>query len=121
MKNCKHIIKKRYSNIDFKKIIVYQNPFPFRLFLEKVNPDHVGIIWGKRRKRSSKGNNRVKVAKVFYDIFPSVLGLSVVSFCDDAIILLEQICNYSLIVALSVSFLYYGMLLKLGMRQSSLA
>jgi len=78
----KKIIRNRFKGFRFKKIICYKNPAECsHLKIERVNPDHVGIVWGKR-KRGSKGRNYVKVGKVFYEMMPLVFGLSVVGWLD---------------------------------------
>lgn len=48
------------------KLIYYKNPNEFTTFnLERVNPDHIGIIWGLKKKR-----NPVQIGKV---LIPSIL------------------------------------------------
>jgi hypothetical protein len=44
------------------KLLYYKNPNECYMFnYERVNPDHIGLIWGKRK---TKGKNWVKICKV---------------------------------------------------------
>ena len=78
----KRLVEKRYRDLVFEKIILYKNPRFYRSwYLERVNPDHVAFLWAKRRKKG-KGDNMVKIAKVYFHVLPVVFGLSVVGWLD---------------------------------------
>ena len=73
------IFKKDFS---FKTIICYKNPNECTSFnIERVNPDHVGIIWGKRKK-TSRGNNVIKIGKVYFSSVVLSYGLMVAGYMD---------------------------------------
>lgn len=87
----KIMIKKIFNKTEFKDIIVYKNPNECnKLVLERVNPDHIGIIWGKR-KRGSKGQNMIKIAKVFFSVFPCSLGFYCVSLIDNSMVAIKTV------------------------------
>ena len=82
-KNLKKIIKKRFENIHFDKIILYRNPNEFNAIkIERVNPNHVGILWGKRKKKLNKGTNYIMFGKVYFKALPVIVGLSVCGWLD---------------------------------------
>ena len=76
-------MKFKYLKKDtFSKIIWYKNPNECVDFnVERVNPDHIGILWGFRKK-SSKGRSWMQIAKIYFSIIPVVYGLAVVSWLD---------------------------------------
>ena len=75
----RRIFKKNYK---FNDVICYKNPNECSSFnIERVNPDHVGIIWGKRKK-TSKGNNTIMIGKVYFSIIPLAYGLMVAGYLD---------------------------------------
>jgi hypothetical protein len=49
------------------------------LKIERVNPDHIGVIWGKRK---GKNTNMIKVGKVYFSIIPVTMGLFVAGWLD---------------------------------------
>lgn len=72
----KKIMIKRFG--DFKKIILFRNPKEFSyMYIERINPNHVGIIWGRRRKHLNKGTGFIKVGKIYFGLIPIIYGLSV--------------------------------------------
>jgi hypothetical protein len=78
----KTFIQKRFKDVKFGKIAVFKNPKHFYgLYLERVNPTHVGVVWGKRRKKG-KGDNYIRIAKVYFASLPVVCGLSVAGWLD---------------------------------------
>jgi len=83
MKNIKMIIQKRFKNFEFKKIVLYKNPNEFNhMYIEKINPTHVGLIWGRRKKSQNKGTNYIKCGKVFFSFIPAIMGLSTCAYID---------------------------------------
>jgi len=76
-------IIKRFNDEKFKKIILFKNPNEFTtLYIEKVNPNHVGILWGKRHKKYNKGTHYIKCGKVFLSFIPVIFGSSVIAWLD---------------------------------------
>lgn len=101
-----------FKNKDYKKIIWYKNPKECSSFkIERVNPDHVGIIWGYRKK-SSKGRNWIKIGKVYFSIIPVAYGLMVAGYIDAftnyAYMILGSISLLSLAVYMVIPFLVYA-------------
>lgn len=79
----KNKVKKRFKNIDFKKIVLYKNPNEFcHVFIERVNPNHVGILWGRRKKSLNKGSHYIKWGKVYFSMLPIIMGLTTSAYID---------------------------------------
>jgi len=57
------LLKKHICNIpNDSKIVYYKNPNECnRYYLERVNPNHVGILWGKRKNKSK---NWIQIGRV---------------------------------------------------------
>lgn len=82
-KKLKMKIIKRFNNIKFSKIILFRNPNEFtNLYIEKINPNHKGLIWGRRHKKFNKGTNYIMVGKVFFSWLPVIIGTSIVGWLD---------------------------------------
>ena len=87
----KQTIRRIFSKTVFKDIVVYKNPNECnRLFLERVNPNHVGFIYGQRKK-GSKGQNIIKIAKVFFSVLPCSLGFYCISLLDGSLIYVKTV------------------------------
>lgn len=83
IKNPKQIIKDRFVNVKFKKIILFKNPNECcNLQLERVNPTHKGIVWGRRKKRLHKGNNYIRIAYVYFYSFFMFSCLGMLTYID---------------------------------------
>jgi len=77
----KNKVRKRFRNIHLSKIILYKNPNEFcSVYIERVNPDHVGVLWGKRKKSLNKGSHYIKWGKVYFSALPVMVGLSITSY-----------------------------------------
>jgi len=77
----KTIIKNKYHDLDFKKIIVYRSFKDCnRIHLEHINGGKEGMIYGQRKK--SKSGTLVRIAKVYINAMPLIMGLSVISWLD---------------------------------------
>lgn len=120
--NLKLKIMKRFSDVKLSKVILYNNPNQFTsLYIERVNPNHIGILWGKRHKKLNKGTHYVKVGKVFFSFIPVVFGSSVLAWIDMAtgytynLILTTGILT-TFICVLTTGLLYY-IPIKLTMRK----
>jgi len=88
-------IEKRIQEIPEKsQYIFYQNPKNFcKLKLERINPDHIGLIWGLRnsKQRKTKGKNWGRVAKVYF-------GGLIFAFKTDLQRFIDIIANYGVYV-----------------------
>lgn len=109
------ILRRRFPYIKNFKVMLYRNPNDCcRLELERVNPTHVGIVWGwrNRKQRKSKGNNPIKIAEMYFNILPLALGLTTVAFIDAftgyVSLLLLHVGVYSLVVSFAVSVALWG-------------
>jgi len=108
----KTFIKKNLKEFDFKKIVCFKNPKNYRSwYVERINPNHVAILWGKRR-RKDKGNNPIKIAKLFFQFLPLTFGLSVIGWIDAltgyVFDLVFQVGIVSLLIACLVSVVLYS-------------
>jgi len=123
MKNPKLILKRRFEGEKFKKIILYRNPNECDdLKLERVNPDHIGIIWGRRKKALNKGTNYTQIAKVYFQMLPMVFGLSVASWLDAltnyTYNILISVSYFSILTSVIVSAMFYGYIVNYTMKVS---
>ena len=95
-------IKNKIRNrigIKFKKVILYRNPNEFTtLSIERINPNHVGLIWGRRHKKFNKGTHYVKVGKIFFELIPVAFGVAVLIYVD-------ALTNYIYMLALQAGVL----------------
>jgi len=117
MKKIKLIIKRRFPDIVFKKIILFKNPNECNtMYIERVNPNHVGIIWGRRKKKLHKGSSYIKIGKVYFGIVGISYALSVAGWLDMftnyTFRILLSIGLLGVIIGCSVSILFYGTILK---------
>ncbi len=110
-----HLFKKRFKDIPKgSKFTIYNNPNQCcYLNLERVNPTHIGIIWGLRTRklRKTKGSNFIKIAKVtfgnillgFQDVFNRIgqVFTYVINNLDVAIC-----CYYILLSLVFIAFIY---------------
>ena len=82
-KNLKEKVKEIFKNETFSQIVLYKNPNEFsHVYIERVNPDHIGILWGKRKRSLNKGTHYIRWGKVFFSAIPTIIGLSVVGWLD---------------------------------------
>lgn len=85
------------------------------MYIERINPNHVGILWGRRHKKFNKGTHYVKAGMVYFSWIPIVMGLSVLGWFDVALnFFYRGIVNIGLlgiVTGLTVSFVYYKLLL----------
>ena len=106
---CTEDYKRIFKDEGIKKVIPYRSPKDGNVFkLERVNPDHVGIIWGKPKRKPS---SFIKFAKVYFAIFPITFGLAVSSWLDfythHVFNILGSIGFYTLFLSFLVATLYY--------------
>jgi len=119
MKQLKQIIQKRFKNFEFKKIVLYKNPNEFKhIYIEKVNPTHKGIIWGRRKKTMKKGTNYIKCGKVFFSFIPVMIGLTTAAYIEVltkyTFNLLLNIGLYGLILLMTLTIMMYYIPFKIG-------
>ena len=88
--------------------------------LERVNPDHVGIVWGLRvrKGRKSRGNNKIRMGKVYFEILPVAMGLTFTGFLDALTnyshMLLMQVSFGSMVLYTAFSLVFWYQLLQIG-------
>lgn len=105
--------------IDFSKVVLYRNPNEFStVYIERVNPDHVGILWGRRRKKFNKGTNYIKWGKIYFSILPVTMGLSVTGWLDMltgyAFNLLASVGLFGLFCICATTVLFWYIPFKMG-------
>jgi len=110
-------IRNRFKFLNIDKVILYKNPNEcYHIFLEKINPNHVGLIWGKRKKSLNKGNNPIKIGKVLFHSLPVMVGSTTLAYIDMvfnyAMNLVYQVGIVTLLVCILTSIMYYGTCLK---------
>ena len=115
----KRKVEKRFKDITFSKIILYKNPNEFcSVYLERVNPNHVGILWGRRKKSLNKGSHYIKWGKVYFSFIPVTIGLSTTAYIDMvtgyAYSLLLSIGISGIITIMGLTMLLYYLPFKLG-------
>jgi hypothetical protein len=93
------------------------------MYIERVNPNHVGIIWGQRKKQLNKGSHYIKLGKVYFQLIPIIYGLSVCAYLDA---FTNYVYNIMLSIGLSgiitiigISFILYVLPFKLGIENNS--
>jgi len=117
--NLKRKVEKRFKDIHFSKIILYKNPNEFcSVKLERVNPNHVGILWGRRKKSLNKGSHYIKWGKVYFSFIPVMVGLSTTAYIDMvtgyAHTLLVSIGLSGIITIIGITTLLHYLPFKLG-------
>lgn len=97
------------KNAGVKKVIPYKSYKEFSSFtIERINPDHVGLVWGHR-----KHSNPVKCAKVFFGIIPFVILIGFFDlFTAFVFNIIMQIGVYSLCTAVAMCFVIWFDLFK---------
>jgi hypothetical protein len=88
------------------------------MYIERVNPDHVGILWGKRKKSLNKGSHYIKWGKVYFSMLPILSGISTLAYIDMLTSythqLLLQVGISGLILMPVISYILYFLPFKLG-------
>jgi len=108
-KNIKDEYKELFKDVSFSKIIPYRNIKDGKSFiLERVNPNHIGVIWGKPKRKHS---TFVKFAKVYFSVYPVGLGFSVLLFLgvltDKVFFIIGKIGLYSIVMFSILTALFY--------------
>jgi len=115
-------IRKRFNEIkEDDKVIMFTNPKQFSAMkLERINPNHKGLIWGyrKRKYRKIKGKNWIKVAKIHFaelTIFvTNSLTEKIIYYLDYLIYHLYKTNIVTLVLSIYVSLLFYALCFKVG-------
>ena len=110
------IIRRRFKYLSIRKVVIYRNPNECSSqFTIPVNPDHIHEVWGirKRRLRKTKGDNPVRIGKIYLYSIPIVTGLSIAGWLDmftNYIYgLLLRIGIYSMFINISIAIIYWMM------------
>jgi hypothetical protein len=117
--DCKEIIQKRFR-IAFKCIVLYKNPLPYRMTLEKNEIENTGIVWGLKRNIDKKCNNTIKIAKVYFALAPCMILLLLSHHIEHSILFIASMCNATVCIAVLTTIIYYYSIIK-GVKVSSLA
>ena len=118
-KDLKEKTERIFKREKFSKIILYKNPNEFsHVYIERVNPDHIGILWGKRKKSLNKGTHYIRWGKVFFNAIPTIFGLSVIGWLDmftnNMYHLLLSVGLIGCLCIGSIGFLMYYIPIRLG-------
>jgi hypothetical protein len=110
-------IRKRFKFLNIDKVIFYKNPNECnKLMLERINPNHIGLIWGKRKKKLNKGDNPIKIGKVFFHSLPVMVGSTTLAYIDSmfnyAYNLVLQVGVFTISICLITAILYYATCFK---------
>ena len=113
---------KRFPNQKYSKLVLFRNPKEFSsMYIEKINPNHHGLIWGRRRKDLKKGTSYIKAGEIWFSILVASLGLSQVAWIDMVtgyvFGLLAQVTLLSGCVCFILAVLLYYMPFKLNEKQ----
>lgn len=97
------------------KIVYFKNPNECNnFFFERINPDHIGFVWGRRRKNRGRGSNWLRVAKVFLN--HCYLGFA--SFTDRYTEVVIRLFNNLDVVMLGygifICLLFYALVLNMS-------
>lgn len=115
------IIRKKIILKDDDKIIIYTHPKQFSsMYIERINPTHIGVIWGKRNKKYAKikGKNWIKIGKIN---FSELFTLSIDKIADKLIywfnygyLYFEQTGIVAFVCALFSAMLFYFLIFKIS-------
>jgi len=109
----KNIINRRF-NKTFKKVILFRNPNEFNhIVIEKINPNHIGILWGRRKKKLNKGTNYIRLGKVYFPMIQLALSLSVIGYHSVPLLLVFMF--YSMLIT-SIWYLLFHLPLVVSKR-----
>lgn len=108
----------RFPNLQYTKLVLFRNPNEFNhMFIERINPNHRGVVWGRRRKDLKKGTNYIRVGEIYFSVLLLTLSLSHVAWVDAvtgyAYSLLMQTSIVSLCTCFILSVMLYYMPFKL--------
>lgn len=111
--------RKRMPNVKYSKVVMYRNPNEFSsMYIERINPNHHGIIWGQRRKNLKKGSNYIRAGEIWFSIMVAVYGLSSLGWIDMVTgyvyNLLVQVSFIGLCTSILLAVVLYYVPLKLG-------
>jgi hypothetical protein len=74
-RTAKEIMESRFKDVPHKKIIIFHSPADCsKITYERVNPDHVAIIWGTRKKSENKGVTQIKLGEMYFGMTLFVAG-----------------------------------------------
>lgn len=112
---------KRFPDLKYSKLILYRNPSEFtKLNIERINPNHHGIIWGQRKKSLGKGSAYIKAGEIFFGLTATYIlwQLGLIAFVDMITGYIYGIMIQTTLLSLCVMFilsvLLYYMPLKLS-------
>jgi hypothetical protein len=110
----KHIFSNKFNIVfdDIEKIIFYNNPNVCNNFMyEKVNPNHIGYVYGKRKEKH-KGHNWIKVCKISVN---SIIFFAIdfyKEFFATISLIINNIEPVSIVSSIFISYIFYSILFK---------
>lgn len=118
----KKIIRNKFKQLSLDdKLIIFTHPKQFSsMYLEKINPNHIGLVWGRRNKkhRKIKGSNWVKVCKIQFAegiVFTfNSLWDKIIYWLNYGSIYMEKTGFASFFFAIFSALLFYSLVFKVS-------
>lgn len=109
--------RKRFPLQRYSKLILFRNVSEFgSMYIEKVNPDHRGIIWGRQRKELKKGTAYIKVGEIYFMSILIAYVISQISFLDYMTGYCLNLLRNTSLIGFCVVFILSVMLFYMPMR-----
>lgn len=75
--------RNRFPQLRWSSLVLFRNVGEFgSMYIERINPDHRGIVWGRRRKELKKGTAYIKVGEIYFMSIFIAYVLSQIAFVD---------------------------------------
>jgi hypothetical protein len=82
-KSLEERFRRRFPNLKYTKLVLFRNPSEFgSMFIERINPNHHGLVWGQRRKHLKKGTAYIKVGEIWFAVVVAAYSLSQAAWID---------------------------------------
>lgn len=112
--------RKRFPNLHYKKLVLYRNPSDFNnMHIERINPNHHGIIWGQRKKNLKKGTGYIKAGEIWFSIITLTYGLSNLAWIDMVTGYLYSLLLQMTVLSFCTCFILSVMLYYMPLRLSN--
>jgi hypothetical protein len=118
-KHTKSKFRKRFPDLHYKTLVLFRNPDEFNhIYIEKVNPTHHAVIWGRRKKKLKKGTNYIRLGEIYFSSVVLAYGLTVVGWLDFftgyVYGLLMQVTMFGFITTIILAYILYFMPIRLS-------
>jgi hypothetical protein len=89
------------------------------MHIERINPNHHGIIWGQRRKNLKKGTGYIKAGEIWFSIITLTYGLSNLAWIDMVTGYLYSLLLQMTVLSFCTCFILSVMLYYMPLRLSN--